>query len=100
MTNREKLIILAKLYMLKNTTEGQLLYIRDELEYTPKFLVEKAIKSVDNFIEIMEKVLTPDSIETAYDSCELIEDVLDIIIKSTEGGYFDEFKKSIKEWKR
>ena len=99
MTDRDKLLVLAKLYMLLNTAEGQLYLIKDTLSYTPKFILEKAIKSVANFIKIMEKVLTEQSVETAYDSTELISDVLDLVISTTENNRFEEFKESVQTWK-
>jgi hypothetical protein len=99
MTDREKLLILAKLYLLINTAEGQLFLLKDQLTLEAKYTLEKAIKAVAKFVKIMEKVLIEDSIETAYDSTELITDVLDIIIDTSEKGTYNEFKKYVELWK-
>ena len=99
MSDRHKLLILAKTYMLINAAEGQLFLIKGHLTQEAKYILEQAIKSVGKFVKMMEKILTEDSIETAYDSTELITDVLDIIIDTSEKGTYNEFKKYVELWK-
>jgi hypothetical protein len=99
MSDRHKLLILAKTYMLINAAEGQLFLIKGHLTQEAKYILEQAIKSVGKFVKMMEKVLTEESIETAYDSTELITDVLDIIIDTSEKGTYNEFKKYVELWK-
>ena len=99
MTDRDKLLILAKLYLLINTAEGQLFLIKDKLTFDAKYTLEKAIKAVAKFVKMMEKILAEDSIDTAYDSTELITEVLDAVISTSENGTYNEFKNYIGLWK-
>lgn len=99
MSEKHKLLVLAKAYMLINAAEGQLFLIKGHLTQEAKHTLEHAIKSVGKFVKMMEKILTEDSIETAYDSTELITNVLDIIIESSAAGKYDEFKQNVLLWK-